>query len=69
VLAAPPGGGTKPLLPIPKISVNPPPEVAAMAAARRQREINNNSNADLPPATKKPFYPSADPSRLGSKAS
>lgn len=77
---APPGGSVKPL---PKglfAAVKPPPEVAAIAAARRQQQteglpgggpIRGVGAEKLKRAVggaAKPYYPSSDPSRLGSKA-
>ena len=69
---APPGStafqSTKPLPKGLTAAIKPPPEVAALAAARRQQVGgggpnrgggNNNNN--------KPYYPSANPSRLGTK--
>jgi len=75
---APPGGVVS-NLPLPKISVKLPPEVAAVAAARKERTEGEGTTASSvprpgvtssvprPAAGPKAYYPSADPSRLGTK--
>jgi pre-mRNA-splicing factor RBM22/SLT11 len=73
VVPAPPGGGTtKKLKALPNVTVKPPPEVAAIAAARKAgggaiRGVGASQQAVRP--SSKPYYPSSDPSRLGSKGS
>jgi len=80
---APPGSTTfKSTKPLPKgltAAIKPPPEVAAIAAARRQTQDGGGGGpirgAGAGAAKRavgnsaKPYYPSSDPSRLGSKAS
>mmetsp|Transcript_1249 Transcript_1249/g.2748 ORF Transcript_1249/g.2748 Transcript_1249/m.2748 type:complete len:441 (-) Transcript_1249:68-1390(-) len=73
---APPGGaaGAKK---IPKLAVKPPPEVSAAAAARRQRSGISTSvprpgggpirGAGTKSKPHHPYYPSANPNRLGTK--
>mmetsp|Transcript_7665 Transcript_7665/g.15761 ORF Transcript_7665/g.15761 Transcript_7665/m.15761 type:complete len:423 (-) Transcript_7665:1799-3067(-) len=78
---APAGGFTKSLV-MPKgfkTAISPPAHIAAIAAARR-RKANDGSQGGGPIrrigssaakrmiGSKKPYYPSADPGRLGSKA-
>lgn len=82
--AAPPGAGkSKAKLPagLTKAVVRPPPEVAAIAAAQRKSAGASSLSAVPRPGggvvrgsakrdarSDKPYYPSADPSRLGSRA-
>jgi pre-mRNA-splicing factor RBM22/SLT11 len=77
-----PGGPFKGKIPKGLKVVKPPANVAAMAAARRQRMAGGSSKVNVPrpgggairgigkrpAALGKPYYPSSDPSRLGSKA-
>lgn len=73
-----PGGGSSSKRPLPKMMVKPPPVVAAAAAARRQRAgisssvprpgggpIRRGGGAKGRPH--QPYYPSANPHRLGTK--
>jgi pre-mRNA-splicing factor RBM22/SLT11 len=73
---APPGNSGKPLPKAFAAAIKPPPEVAAIAEARRQRQavgggpIRHGGAAAAKIASgndshKKPYYPSSDPSRLG----
>jgi pre-mRNA-splicing factor RBM22/SLT11 len=81
---APPGGASKKPLPAGLMAVKPSAEVAEIAAARKQRQEQlssvprpgggpvrgvGTSAAKRSVGPSKPYYPSSDPSRLGSKAS
>ena len=74
---APPGGGISDSSMTPKVfnMTKPPAHIAAIAASRRKqstdgggpiRRVGAGSTKNLT-GTKKPYYPSADPGRLGSK--
>jgi pre-mRNA-splicing factor RBM22/SLT11 len=82
--AAPPGAGSsKAKLPAGLKAVRPPPEVAAIAAAKRKSASSSLSSVPRPGGgvvrgsaaakrdarSDKPYYPSADPSRLGTSSS
>jgi pre-mRNA-splicing factor RBM22/SLT11 len=76
----PPGGVSKSPLPNGMKPITPPPEVAAIAAARRAGHISSANSgggvirgigaslAKKIVGTSQPYYPSADPGRLGSRA-
>ena len=82
---APPGAGfSEAKLPAGLTAVRPPPEVAAIAAAQRKSGgpsslsavprpgggvIRGSAAAKRDARSDKPYYPSADPSRLGSRTS
>lgn len=81
VIRPPPGGLNKSVLPRGLVPAKPPPEVAAIAAARRTKGLApvprpgggairgaGAAAAKKTVGSSQPYYPSADPGRLGSSA-